>query len=246
MTDTATVPPPERPSGDNVLTRLVGVIFSPRATFERIVARPTWVAALLLTAGLIAAVSFAFLSTEVGQTALLDQQVRQTESWGIQVSAEQYQQMEHRLPIMRYVVAGSQLVGALVVTVALAGILFGIFNSLLGGNARYKQVVAVVTFSGAISLLHQLFLAPLNYARASMSSATNLGVFVPFLDDTNIIARFLGAIDLFIIWWLVVLAIGVAVLYRRKTAPIFWSLMGVYVVIALVIAVAMRGASGGA
>ena len=45
----------------------------------------------------------------------------------------------------------------------------------------------------------------------------------------------------------VLFCIGVmGVLFRRKTAPIFWSFMGVYVVIALVIALVMRGASGGA
>ena len=69
---------------------------------------------------------------------------------------------------------------------------------------------------------------------------------MPFLDESNILSRFLGTIDLFIVWWLIVLAIGLGVLYRRKTAPIFWSFMGVYVVIALVIALVMRGASGGA
>jgi hypothetical protein len=94
--------------------------------------------------------------------------------------------------------------------------------------------------------VQQIFIFPLNYARESMSSATNLGLLVPFLDEGNLLARFLGTIDLFIIWWLVVLSIGIGVLFRRKTAPIFWSFMGVYVVIALVIALVMRGASGGA
>ncbi len=133
-----------------------------------------------------------------------------------------------------------------VITLVLAGILFAVFNALLGGAATFKQVAAVVTHSGAITLLQQLFITPLNYARGSMASATNLGVFVPFLDESNVIARFLGTIDLFIVWWLVVLAIGLGVLYRRRTAPIFWSFMGVYVVIALVIALVMRGVSGGA
>ena len=51
-------------------------------------------------------------------------------------------------------------------------------------------------------------------------------------------------IDLFIVWNLVVSAIGLGVLYRRKTGPIFWSLMGVYVVIVLAIAGVMRAFGG--
>jgi len=82
---------------------------------------------------------------------------------------------------------------------------------------------------------------PLNYFRESLSSATNLGVFVQFLDDTNYVARVLGWFDLFIIWNLIVTAIGLSVLYKRKTAPIFWSFMAIYAVIALVGAALMKG-----
>jgi hypothetical protein len=238
---------PAVPTGpDNLVSRLAGVIFSPRATFDRIVARPRWFAALALLTLVTAGLTFGFLSTEVGQTAMLDQQVRQTEAFGGQITEQQYTQMERMQPMMRYFVAGSQLVMIPVITMVLSGILLGVFNAILGGSASFKQTAAVVTHAGAVSLLQQLFVAPLNYARESMASATNLGVFVPFLDESNIVARFLGAIDLFLVWWLLVLAMGLAVLHRRRTAPIFWSFIGIYVVIALVIALVMSGASGGA
>jgi hypothetical protein len=38
------------------------------------------------------------------------------------------------------------------------------------------------------------------------------------------------------VWWLVVLAIGLGVLYRRKTQPIAITLFGIYAVIILAIA----------
>lgn len=233
------------PAG-NVLARMVGVVVSPRATFERIVAAPGWIVPLALVTLIVVGVTYAFLSTEVGQTALLDQQVRQMENFGLQISEQQYRQMEQGLPMTAVITAISQIVMIPVVTLVIAGILFGVFNALLGGSASFKQVAAIVTYSGAITIIQQLFVAPLNYARGSMSSATNLAVFTPFLDEANIVARFLGTIDLFIVWWLVVLAIGLGVLFRRRTAPIFSAFMGLYFVIALVIALAMRAASGGA
>ena len=49
-------------------------------------------------------------------------------------------------------------------------------------------------------------------------------------------ARFLGMIDLFLVWWVVVLAIGLAVLYKRRTGPVAFSLLGAYIGIAAVIA----------
>jgi hypothetical protein len=66
-------------------------------------------------------------------------------------------------------------------------------------------------------------------------------VFVPFLDEKSFLSRLLGTIDLFQIWWLVVLAIGLGVLYKRRTGPIATSLLTVYAVIILAIA-AVRSA----
>lgn len=238
--------PADAPGSDHLLARLIGVIFSPQATFARIVARPRWVGALVVVTLVISLCTLGFLSTEPGQTAWLDQQVRQSEAFGQAMNAEQYAQMEKIVPFVGYIGGGTVLVMVPIITMVLAGILFAVFNAVLGGAATFKQTAAVISHAGAVSVLQQLFILPLNYARESMASATNLGVFVPFLDEGHIISRFLGTIDLFIVWWLIVLAIGLGVLYRRKTAPIFCSFMGVYVVIALVIALVMRGASGGA
>lgn len=242
-----TTAPVEAVGADHLLARLTGVIFSPQATFTRIVARPRWIGALAVVTVVISLATFAFLSTEVGQAAWLDQQVRQSEAFGRAMTADEYAGMEKNIaPYVGYIGGGSVLVMVPVVSMILSGILLAVFNALLGGAATFKQTAAVMSHAGAVSVIQQLFIFPLNYARESLSSATNLGLFVPFLDESNIVSRFLGTIDLFIVWWLVVLAIGLGVLHRRKTAPIFWSFMGVYVVIALVIALVMRGASGGA
>jgi hypothetical protein len=89
-----------------------------------------------------------------------------------------------------------------------------------------------------------VFTLPLNYARESLSSPTNLAVFAPFLDEGSLAARFLGMIDLFLVWWVVVLAIGLAVLYRRLAGPVAFWLLGADVGIAGVIAVIMRAFAG--
>lgn len=229
----------------NLIARLTGVIVSPRETFARVADHPRWFGAMALITLLLAGGQFAFLSTEKGQDAMLDQQVRQAERWTGTVSDQQYQAMERMAPIQRYIVPATIVVFGPVMSFIVAGILFGVFNALLGGTASYKQVLAIVAHSGAVNLLQTIFVLPLNYVRGSMSSATNLGVFVQFLDDTNFVARFLGMMDVFIIWSVIVTSIGLAVLYRRKTAPVFWSLMGVYVAIALVISTVMMVMSGG-
>ena len=93
--------------------------------------------------------------------------------------------------------------------------------------------------------LRALFATPLNYANESLSSPTNLAAVMPMFEDNTFGARLLGSVDLFLIWWAVNLAIGLGVLYRRRTAPIATTMLIVYGAIALTIA-AVRTVLAGA
>jgi hypothetical protein len=118
----------------------------------------------------------------------------------------------------------------------LAGLALAIFNGVLGADARFKQVFSIVAHSGVIMTLAQLFGLPLAYLRGTMGGTTNLAVFTPFLDERSFVARLLGSVDLFLLWWAVSLAIGLGVLYKRRTAPIATTLIAIYIGIAIVIA----------
>lgn len=242
MSDTSTTSPSvSAPASTNVFSRLVGVLFSPRRTFAEIAAQPKWLAAMAVTTIVIALAQYGFLSTQVGQSAMVDQQIHQTERWAGSVTQAQIDGIEQRAPLGKYFALGATLIIGPIFGFLIAGILFAVFNALLGGDATYKQVLGVLTYAGAVQLVQTIFVVPLNYVRESVSSATNLGVFVQFLDDTNFVARFLGWFDIFMIWWLIVLAIGLAVLYKRKTGPVFGAFMGIYAVIALIGALLIKG-----
>ena len=245
MTDTTPSPSaPAEPApvkGKGLLARAVGVFVSPRATYADVAARPRWFGALALSTLLIAGGFFAFLSTEVGKTAMLDQQTQVIESFGVKLNDQAYERMEAGIERARYTTAAGQVVGIPLVTSIIAGILLGIFNALLGGDAKYKQVFAIVAHSGLINALQTAFSLPLDFLRETMTSPTNLGVFLPFLEENSFLARFLGSIDLFQIWATLSLAIGLGVLYKRRTAPIAWTMFLVYFVIVAAIA-AIRSA----
>jgi hypothetical protein len=83
----------------------------------------------------------------------------------------------------------------------------------------------------------------LNYAPESLSSPTNLTALFPVADNT-FVGRLLASIDLFLIWWAISLAIGLGVLYRRRTTPIATTILTGYGAIALVIA-ALRSVLAG-
>jgi hypothetical protein len=119
-----------------------------------------------------------------------------------------------------------------------------IFNVLLGGKATFTQVFSVVAHSGLVIAVQQIFVLPLDYARESLASPTTLAAFFSFFDDNTLIARLLGSIDLFVIWWTVSLGIGLSVLYKRRTASTAAVILGSYLVFAFVLAAVKTTLSG--
>jgi Yip1-like protein len=247
VTETAALTAPETVSGKGLGARLAGVVFSPRATFADVAARPRVFGALLVTLVLITLPSVAFLSTDVGKAALLDQQERMMDNLGFRVPDAQYELMRERVqgPMTPVFTAAGDVVFIPFLAVVVAGLLIAVFNAVMGGNATFKQVLAIVVHSQFLSAFQALFMFPIDYAKQTMSSPTTLAVFMPFLDEGTFFARLMGSIDLFRIWWIVNLAIGMGVIYKRRTGPIATTMLVLYAVIALCIAaigVAFSGA----
>lgn len=233
---TITPDPSAAPAPKGLVARFVGVILSPKETFTSVVATPRWLGMLATVTLLLAVMTTVFLSTDVGRQALLDQQISSMESFGMTVTDEQYAQMERRVGMSAYFGGAFSLVWIPILYVISAGLLFLIFNAGMGGMASFKQVYTVVVHAGAVWVVQQLFVVPLNYARGSMASPTNLAALFPMLPEDSFFAYLLGAIDVFLIWWLFVLAIGLAVLYKRRTQPVAVMLFVIYAVIAVSIA----------
>ena len=102
----------------------------------------------------------------------------------------------------------------------------------------------MVAHSQLVAALTTLVAKPLNNARETMSNPTNLSALAPMLDDTSFAARLFGSLDLFRLWWIVNLAIGFSVLFKRPAGRFAWTLIGVYAALAIVLAGAMFVSSG--
>jgi len=236
MPDVTATPVPDNAPGPGLASRLIGVVFSPRDAYTAVAARPRVLGALVVSILIFAVVNGVFLSTEVGQSATLDQQLSVMKSLGVTVTNEMVQQMESRMAIAPYTTAASMIVFIPLVCAIMAGLLLAIFTAVMGGGATYKQVYAVVAHSTIIGAVQQIFSVPIMYARGEMVSPTKLSVFFPMLSETSFFTYFLSVIDLFYLWSLINLSIGVAVLYKRSTGTVAAVLLGIYVVIAVIIA----------
>ena len=252
----------------SLFARVLGVLHSPRTTFDAVARAPRWFGVVAL-AFLVATASTAILlETEVGQLALLDQWERRTYAFGQSIDDGQYAALEEASRHGAAVAALSSLASGPLLTVGLSGLFFAIFQAgrpagrvagrvasrpdepVLAGRSAfadrptYRQVLAVVAHAGVILALRQVIAAPITYTRESLASPTTLAVFFTMLDEASWPARVFGILDLFVIWWIVVLAIGMSVLYGRPARRLATMFVGTYVTLAVVLAVVMAITGG--
>lgn len=224
--------------------RIAGVVRHPHTTLADIAAAPHWVGVLLLTTLVTFACSALLLRTDVGRLALVDQWERTAIAFGQEVDDSQYSRLQALSAEGVGYAALSAVVSGPVLTVAVAAALMIVVNGFLKRRASFSQLLAIASYAGVILALRQVIATPLNYASETLASPTTLVRLMSTLDESSPIARFLGVIDLFVIWWIVVLAIGVAVVVARPARPLALAFTGAYVALALLLAIAMAVSGG--
>jgi hypothetical protein len=222
-----------------MLARVIGVIRRPPVTFRAVVAEPRWAGVLLLLFSVNFGVNAVFLTTPRGRQALVDQWERTALAFGQKVDDDRYAEFQD---LSRHGVAYAaviQFIRGPVAVLVLTALLYGAFAVLPGEKRAFGQVMAVVVHSTVILTLHAMVAVPSHYVRESIASPTTLVQLFPVANASSPVARLLGAIDLFVLWWLVVLALGLGVLYGRRVWRIAASLTGIYAGVALALAAAM-------
>lgn len=235
-TSTTSIPAPAEPRPMGLLSRAMNVVFAPRQAYEAVVARPRILGVLVLVIAIIAVAQFAFLSTEVGQNATLDQQLGYLKAFNVNITDAMVQQLESRMAYARYTTAASLAVFVPITVAVMSGLLLAIFTVVSGTGANYRQMYSIVAHSYVIGAVQQVFSLPVMYLRGDMMSPTSMAVFFPMLDEQGFAHYLLGAIDLFYLWSTFNVAVGVAVLYKRPTGGVAAILFGIYAVIAILIA----------
>ena len=223
--------------------RAFGIVASPRATFEAIAHSPQWLGVLILTFLVAAGSTAVVLETTVGELALLDQWERTASAFGRDVTDAEYASMvETSRNGALYALVSAGVSGPLLV-LALSAMLFMALKAQ-APDVTFRQVLAIAAHAGVILALRQLIAAPIVYTRETLASPITLGAFFQMLDETSPFARFFSIIDLFVVWWVLVLAIGMSVLYRRPARRLAGIFVGAYVTLAVVLTAVMAATGG--
>lgn len=240
MTASAAPATPARPGSfahASVGARLTGVLVSPRQTFQALVAAPRALDVLLLWFIPFLATA-ALFSTEVGRFALVDHWERTAIAFGQDIGDAEYAALQQAAGYGVVYTALTTAASGPLLAVVLALVIFVALRRSVPA-VRYQQVLSITAHASVILAIRQLLAAPVSYARESISSPASASLLLTMADEGSALTRLAGLIDLFVLWWVVVLAIGVSVVYGRSARRIVLIFAGIYVGIALVLAVVM-------
>lgn len=230
----------------SLAARVAGIVRAPRLTVAELCAAsaPPWLDVL----GVSTLVSFGclagLLATTVGQTALLDQLERTATAFGRPVDDAAYARLQdlstHGVLYSAGVAVGTGPVLAIVATAVVL-----ILLRLMGQRqVRTATVLSLVSHAGVIFALKRIATTPISYLSETLTSPTTLAQLMAGVDEASPLARFLGIIDVFTVWWGILLAIGVAYMTNRRAAPLALIFAGIYVALALLLALAMAATGG--
>jgi hypothetical protein len=204
----------------NEVQRLFGVIWEPRPVFQDLAARPRfWVPLILLTALSILYV-FTF-SRVVGWETFMRQQF-ETNPRVQEMPPEQRQQaMEQGMKFGVAMGYAGSAVGFAVISLVIAGVMLGLFNALAGADLTFRKVFSLVCYAfvpsviATILALVTMFLKNPEDFDLQNPLILNAGAFLDKSSTPGWLYSIATSLDLFNIWIILLLALGLAVAARK-------------------------------
>jgi len=219
-TMTAT-PAPEAPGQSiSAFGRIIGVFFSPKATFEDIVRKPNWLLPVTLLTVLSIIVSIG-LNQRVNWRDYISQQIEKSPR-ASQLSPEQKQQQieggaKFTAPFV-YIVGA---LGPIIIVLLVCLVMWGAYSLLGGASTGFGTAMGITShafLTGLVSsplLLLILYLKPYGTVDVDNPVSTNLAVILPD-ESAKWLVALCKSIDIFTFWTLILLAIGFAAVNPKK------------------------------
>jgi hypothetical protein len=222
---------PEAPEKVNSFGRIIGVIFSPKQTFESIGRQPTWLAPVILTT-LISLAMNIVLAQRVDWQSYIQMQLEKTGRSG-QITNDQ--QMATAVKIQKIVRYTRGVIGDVFAVLFGAAIYLGIFNLIIGANLKFKSVLSVVSFVTIPTALKELLgigillLKDPSTINPDNFIASGLNAFIGNNPPNWLLVLGL-TVDVFIFWGMYLAVIGFSSLKNKKitTGTAFGAVFGVY------------------
>lgn len=221
MEQTTPVVQPEVKTMSGV-SKVFNIFFEPRRVFESLNIKPTWIVPIIIVA--LLGVSFFYFTFPY----MIDQQVqriRDNENIPDQAKTSIIEKMEEQThpPLWQMAIAPAGILVSFIVVVA---VLFFVFNVLLGGDSTFRRVFSTYCYSSLVTIPATIVKFPLVMAKENINVQTSLALVLSPDKQGSFIYSVLSSFDIFTIWQVMLLSIGLGVMYKFTTKK---AMMAVFV-----------------
>jgi len=219
--------------------KFLGVYFSPRETFESIDRKPDWVIPLLILSFLSAA--FIIIVAPILREAQVETMMELRD-----MSEEEAREfVEMGAPVQRIAAPVGAFIGTFIAALVVSAVLLFGGNIILGGQSSFKKVLSVYSYTGlGVGLVSLLIKTPLILSKGTMNIQTSPAVLLSEEIKESFIYRLLAKFDIFTIWQIALISVGLGVIYKfttKKAATMVVSFWILWILISLALVSLFRG-----
>jgi hypothetical protein len=234
----APVPAPEAASLSEG-ARIIDTFIAPSKTFTDLRRNASWWAPWLLLS-IMSLAFFYVVGQKIGYRKIAENQVQASAKTAARMDQlppdQRDRALERQAKGTQYFLYGYP-VTILLFNLIIASVLFGTFKLAAGADVKFKTSFAIVMYAGLPGVL-KLILAMVSVAAGVNADsftldnpvATNPGYFVSAL-DSPLLHSVAGALDIFLIWTLVLTAIGFTCVSKVKRGTAYGIVFGWWVFI---------------
>jgi hypothetical protein len=213
-------PAPEPAAQVSPFGRIIGVLFSPKSTYEDIARKPSWLLPVIISTVLGIAATVV-LNQRVDWRDFISQQIEKSPQ-AAQLTAEQKEkQIDISSKVTTYFVYGAGVVGSVLFALIVGAVMMLAYNLLAGAGATFSQSLAIAAHTLVVGIVSTpifllvMFLRPKGSIDPNNPVATNLAAILPE-ESAKWLVALCKSIDVFTIWTLILIAIGFAAVNPRK------------------------------
>ena len=203
---------------------LFNIFSSPTKLFTSLKEKPKWTKPFIIV--LIVIALAASVSVMLTKDTMITRQEEVLKERG--ASDDQIEQsrkiMQGPLPIVFGGISGAIVVGIILL---LFTVVLNLFIPVFGGASGFKSVLTVVSFSALIKVPSAVLKTILIAITKSPFVTTSLAIIAPSLEKTSFVYQLLAGFDFFIIWEMILVAIGISIVndVKKQNARIYIKLV---------------------
>ena len=187
---------------------------------------------ILAVVGVISFWAIQDLATEVGYDAAVER-IESSSRIADDQKEEIIAKMDERMSGPNYMGWIFSFLGNPIAVFFMALVALIVGNTFMGGSIKYGQLVNITAWAYMVAILEAIVKIPLMLSKWSLEVYTGLGV-LGIGEKGSFINSLFAGIDIFAIWRIVLIAIGMGIIYNKKTKPYIVAMIITWFVLRLI------------